>query len=202
MKRILFVIATLFAVSVTVSHAQTQTAPPSRTAAEGKPFAESQTSATQAAEVKSPRLAPKGIFYLMERVVVKNKSAGSVLGFAPGTRVKLIKDQGETLLVQSEDTEFEVRGDQLTNDLDLADLVARQDAQSQQALAQAMQERMERYRAEIEKKNQLSEQQLHELEKKYAAEPTPKPNYKSPLEREPYHEKSSNWPSWRPWIRH
>ena len=185
MKRIVFIIATLFAVSVTVSHAQTQTASPS---------------ATPAAEVGQPRLAPKGIFYLMERVVVKSKSG--VTGFAPGMRVKLIKDQGETLLVQSEDTKFEVRGDQLTNDLDLADLLRRQDAQSQQALAQAMQERMDRYRAETEKKNQLSEQELRELEKKYAPGPTPRPNYKSPLEREAYHEKGSNWPSWRPWIRH
>jgi len=129
----------------------------------------------------------------MERLTVKSKSG--VIGFAPGTLVKLIKDQGETLLVQSEDTKFEVRGDQLTNDLDLAHLLGRQDAQSQQALAQAMQERMDRYRAETEKKNQLSAQQLRELESKYAAGPTPQPNYKSPLEREAYHEKASHWPS-------
>ena len=134
--------------------------------------------------------------------MVKSKSA--VIGFAPGTRVKLIKDQGETLLVQSEGTKFEVRGDQLTNDLDLADLLGRQDAQSQQALAQAMQERMDRWREKMEKKNQLSEQQLRELEAKYAVppQPTPKPDYKNPLDREAYHEKTSLWPSWRPWIRH
>ena len=138
----------------------------------------------------------------MERVAVKSKSG--VAGFAPGTRVKLVKDQGETLLVQSEDTKFEVHGDQLTNDLDLADLLRRQDAQAQQELARAMQERLAAYQAETEKKNRFSEQEYRELQKKYAAaaEPTPKPEYKNPLDRGPYHEKSSNWPSWRPWIRH
>ena len=184
---VICVIATAFAISVAISHAQTPTASPA---------------ATQAAQVRPPRLAPKGIFYLMERVAVKSKSG--VAGFAPGTRVKLVKDRGETLLVQSEDTKFEVHGDQLTNDLDLADLLRRQDAQAQRELARAMQDRLAAYQAETEKKNQLSEQEYRELQKKYAAaaEPTPKPEYKNPLDKGPYHEKSSNWPSWRPWIRH
>src|SRR4029077_11833400 len=83
------------------------------------------------------RLAPEGTFYLMERVVVKSDSG--VTGFAPGTRVKLVEDRGEKLFVTNDDSvKFEAPSDKVTNDLDLAALVARHDAQSQQALARDM----------------------------------------------------------------
>ncbi len=66
----------------------------------------------------------------------------------PPRRVKLIEDRGEKLFVTNDDNiRFEPPSDKVTNDLDLAALAARQDAQSQRALAQDMKERMDAYRA-------------------------------------------------------
>jgi hypothetical protein len=190
----------VFVASIEVSYAQNQTASPPATspaAVEPSPLT---PAASPSSEVAHPRLAPKDVFFLMERVSVKTKSG--VIGFAPGTRVKFIKDQGETLLVQSEGTELGVRGDQLTNDLDLADLLGRQDAQSQQALQRELQNRNDDHQKETEKKNQLSKEQLDELLGKYAAEPTPKSEYKNPLDRAPYNEKKAVPDWWRPWMGH
>ncbi|PYK61228.1 MAG: hypothetical protein DME43_02950 [Verrucomicrobia bacterium] len=143
------------------------------------------------------RLAPEGTLYLMERVVVKSDSG--VSGFAPGTRVKLIEDRGEKLFVKNDDNiKFEAPSDKVTNDLDLAVLVARQDAQSQQALAQDMKERMDAYRAGKEKEIPLYDQQQREVEaRREAAANAAKGN--NPLDREAYHEKVS-YPWW--WHRH
>jgi hypothetical protein len=72
----------------------------------------------------------------------------------------LIEDRGEKLFVTSEDNiKFEAPSDKVTNDLDLADLVAKQDAQSQQSLAQ-YKEQMEAYRATKEKEIPIYDQPL------------------------------------------
>ena len=141
------------------------------------------------------RLAPEGTLYLMERVVVKSDSG--VSGFAPGTRVKLIEDRGEKLFVKNDDNiKFEAPSDKVTNDLDLAALVARQDAQSQQALAQDMKERMDAYRAGKEKEIPLYDQQQRDVEARtVAAANAAKGN--NPLDREAYHEKVSDPWYWR-----
>ncbi|PYK72327.1 MAG: hypothetical protein DME44_04780 [Verrucomicrobia bacterium] len=133
----------------------------------------------------------------MERVVVKSDSG--VTGFAPGTRVKLVEDRGEKLFVTNDDNiRFEAPSDKVTNDLDLAALAARQDAQSQQALAQDMKERMDAYRAGKEKEIPLYDQQQREVEaRREAAANAAKGN--NPLDREAYHEKVS-YPWW--WHRH
>jgi hypothetical protein len=143
------------------------------------------------------RLAPEGTFYLMERVVVKSDSG--VTGFAPGTRVKLIEDRGDKLFVTNDDNiKFEAPSDKVTNDLDLAALAARQDAQSQQALAQDMKERMDAYRAGKEKEIPLYDQQQRDVEaRRVAAANAAKGN--NPLDREAYHEKVSD-PWW--WWHH
>ena len=143
------------------------------------------------------RLAPEGTFYLMERVVVKSDSG--VTGFVPGTRVKLVEDRGDKLFVTNDDNiKFEAPSDKVTNDLDLAALVARQDAQSQQALAQDMKERMDAYQAGKEKEIPLYDQQQREVEaRRELAANAAKGN--NPLDREAYHEKVS-YPWW--WHRH
>ena len=143
------------------------------------------------------RLAPEGTFYLMERVVVKSDSG--VTGFAPGTRVKLIEDRGDKLFVTNDDNiKFEAPSDKVTNDLDLAALAARQDAQSQQALAQDMKEQMDAYRAGKEKEIPLYDQQQRDVEaRRAAAAIAAKGN--NPLDREAYHEKVSD-PWW--WGHH
>jgi hypothetical protein len=87
----------------------------------------------------------------------------------------------------------------VTNDLDLAALVARQDAQSQQALAQEMKERMDAYRAGKEKEIPLYDQQQRDVEaRRVAAANAAKGN--NPLDREAYHEKVSQ--PWWWWHRH
>ena len=80
------------------------------------------------------RLAPEGVFFLTERMILRSNSG--VVGFAPGTRVRVVQDKGETFSVTDGSTTFDVPADELTNDLDLAALVARSDAKSQQTVAQ------------------------------------------------------------------
>ena len=132
------------------------------------------------------RLAPEGTFYLMERVVVKTDSG--VTGFAPGTRVKLIEDRGETLFVKNDDNiRFEAPSDKVTNDLDLAALAAKQDAQSQRLLAQDMEERMAAYRRGKEAEIPIYDQQQRQVQARAdAAAIAAKGN--NPLDREAYHE--------------
>ena len=116
----------------------------------------------------------------------------------PPRRVKLIEDRGEKLFVTNDDNiRFEAPSDKVTNDLDLAALAARQDAQSQQALAQDMKERMDAYRAGKEKEIPLYDQQQRDVEaRRVAAANAAKGN--NPLDREAYHEKVSD--PW--WWRH
>jgi hypothetical protein len=151
----------------------------------------------QAPPPEQHRLAPEGTFYLMERVVVKSDSG--VSGFAPGTRVKLVEDRGDKLFVTNDDNvKFEAPSDKVTNDLDLAALVARRDAQSQQTVAQYMKEQMDAYRAGKEKEIPLYDQQQRDVEaRRVAAANAAKGN--NPLDREAYHEKDSQY--WW-WHRH
>jgi hypothetical protein len=132
------------------------------------------------------RLAPEGTFYLMERVVVKSDSG--VTGFAPGTRVKLIEDRGETLFVKNDDNvKFEAPSDKVTNDLDLAALAAKQDAQSQRLLAQDKEERMAAYRRGKEAEIPIYDQQQRAVQARAdAAAIAAKGN--NPLDREAYHQ--------------
>jgi hypothetical protein len=91
------------------------------------------------------RLAPPGVLYVIQYASVR--TASGVVGFVPGARVRLVKDKGDTITVSDGTLKADVPVDNLTNDLDLAALAARRDAQSQdmltkfltgqQALAQA-----------------------------------------------------------------
>jgi glucokinase len=57
------------------------------------------------------------------------------MGVEPGTRVVCVKDEGPVLLVKMDNLEFEAKRQYLTNDLDVADLAVRNDAEAQQAVA-------------------------------------------------------------------
>jgi hypothetical protein len=155
-------------------------------------------------DVSSPQrehhnLAPEGTFYLMEYVPIK--SVSGVIGGLPGTRVKLVKDLGDTMRVKTVDeygTEFEVSTDKLTNDIDLAAWAGKQDAQSQQALAQYKKEQMEAYREAKEKEKPIFDQQQRDAaERRAAAANAAKGNNR--LDRGAYDEKESV-PWW--WHRH
>jgi|ERR1051325_3475913 hypothetical protein len=148
-------------------------------------------------EVERRRVAPEGVAYLVERVAITTNAG--VTGFPPGTRVKILADHGEKILVSTEDTQFEVAGDKLTNDLDLAALVSRQDAESQEALARAMDERMAAYRAEKVKQIPLYEEQQRNVAARKAARDTAT-NRQKTLDRGAYDQKRALPDWWRPWM--
>ncbi|MBV9127280.1 MAG: hypothetical protein JO117_04260, partial [Verrucomicrobia bacterium] len=81
----------------------------------------------------TPRLAPEGVFFLTQYVSLTTRSG--VIGFEPGQRVKFVRGKETTLIVTDGKYEIEVTPDQLTNDLDLADLARRNDQTSQALLA-------------------------------------------------------------------
>lgn len=77
-------------------------------------------------------LAPDGTFFLLTYKSVMHTKG--VMGFGPGTQVQRVKDEGDTLLVQSQGLQFEVRKDALTNDLVLGQSLATADFNEQYKL--------------------------------------------------------------------
>ncbi len=87
--------------------------------------------------VVKTRLAPEGVFYLLERASVMTDAG--VLGYAPGTVVHMVKLEGTTARVAAEDKqEFQVASSSLTNDLDVAARVLKKDQKSQDAVRDMM----------------------------------------------------------------
>src|SRR5438552_8334053 len=79
------------------------------------------------------RLAPEGTYFLLERASLKIDSG--VIGFAPGTKVTLL-DQGDSAsTVTDGQYQFTVPSSRLTNDLDIAESVAKSDYAAQAQLA-------------------------------------------------------------------
>ena len=64
------------------------------------------------------RYAPEGVYYVTEDFTAH--ITGGLVGIAAGSRVKLIKDNGDTAQVTDGTTPFEVKKTMLTNDLDIA----------------------------------------------------------------------------------
>lgn len=87
-------------------------------------------------ESERRHLAPAGVFFLLERVAVTTPHG--VTGFAPGTRVRMVSDDGESMLITANGMQAKVSPFVLTNDINMGALAARQDVQSQFALQQAM----------------------------------------------------------------
>jgi len=80
-----------------------------------------------------PRPAPPGVYFTLIHLTVR--SGSTLTGVEPGTRVVCVKDEGPLLLVKVDNLEFEAKRQNLTNDLNVADLAARNDAEAQQAVA-------------------------------------------------------------------
>jgi hypothetical protein len=80
-----------------------------------------------------PRLAPPGVYFTLTYISVRNPYG--ITGVEPGTRVVCVKDEGPVLLVREDNLEFEAKRQYLTNNLDVADLAVRNDAEAQQAVA-------------------------------------------------------------------
>jgi hypothetical protein len=80
-----------------------------------------------------PRLAPPGVYFTLIHLPVR--SGSGLTGVEPGTRVVCVKDEGQVLVVKVDNLEFEAKRRYLTNDLDIADIAVRNDAEAQQAVA-------------------------------------------------------------------
>lgn len=63
-------------------------------------------------------LAPPGVFYMLERISAQTSSG--IRAVVPGEQVKLVQRKGDTLKVTDGIVDFEVKGSQVTNDLDVA----------------------------------------------------------------------------------
>lgn len=110
---------------------------------------------------REPRLTPDGEFCLLERASLTTTSG--VTGYAPGTRVRLIRDHGNTMLVSHGQKQFEVPSDTLTNDIDLAELAAKRDVQSQRAYAYRLEEIRAAFSAEQLKQHSANMKRQQEI---------------------------------------
>ena len=119
-----------------VARPQAQRTPPKpATAARPTPAKVQVAKPTPARSVatRQPRLAPEGTYFLRQRVSLKIDSG--VVGFAPGTKVTMIQ-QGDPLSTVSDGKyQFSVAPSLLTNDLNIAEDVAKADYTTQAQIA-------------------------------------------------------------------
>jgi hypothetical protein len=138
------------------------------------------------------RLAPEGVFYVMNALSIH--TASGVTGLAPGTRVRMLQDKGETFSVTDGSTTFDVSTDNLTNDVDLAALVARHDAESQHAIATWIRRQDDADHQARGDYNAMLDQQQLEVDAARAAAEAAKPRPSGALDREPYNQTDAVWP--------
>src|SRR5438876_3965580 len=120
-----------------VARPQAQRTPPKPAAAARSTPAKSQpvrpTPAARSVAVKEPRLAPEGTYLLLQRVSLKIDSG--VVGFAPGTKVTMVNQGAQLSTVSDGQYQFAVVSSQLTNDLNVAEDVAKSDYAAQAQIA-------------------------------------------------------------------
>jgi len=80
-----------------------------------------------------PRPAPPGFYFTLTYLSVRTRSG--VTGFNAGTQVVCVKDNGPVLTVKAGNVEFEAQRQYLTNDLNVAELAVKNDAEAQQQVA-------------------------------------------------------------------
>ena len=132
-----------------------------------------------------PRLAPAGIYFTLLYLSVTSPSG--ITGLSAGTLVACVKDNGGMLLVTTDTLEFEAKRQYLTNDLDIADLASRNDAQAQQAVASSIAQQQAIYQATRDEENAALEQRQREIAaKRAAAAAAQMSGYSNPLERGAY----------------
>ena len=131
------------------------------------------------APVVHKRLAPSGIFYLTQRVSVTTDSG--ITGHAPGTEVRFIRGEGNSIRVRAGGDEFLVQQAQITNDLDIVARIRKADsstqAQIQRSIAASVNAAKARShdRAELARQEaRLSYLKLDETKLKNAVNESPK----------------------------
>jgi hypothetical protein len=129
------------------------------------------------------RLAPEGTVYLIEYVSTPTNSG--VIGYPPGTRLRLVHDQGDSMTVTTEGRTFNVPGGVVTNDLDLAALAARRDAESQRQIVAMVADQRVAAKADGARQRTLFDQQQAESQARTAQANAN--HYRSALEGGAYH---------------
>lgn len=97
------------------------------------PAAVSGPTATPVPTPTPVRIAPAGVFYLLQSLSIT--SDDGIMGINEGTKVTLVKDTGKSLLVTDGHTQFEVTQDQVTNDMNVADALTKRDRAIDAAVA-------------------------------------------------------------------
>ena len=98
---------------------------------------------TRSILAKQPRLAPEGTYFLLQRVSSKTESG--VIGFAPGTKVTMVDQADSMSTVSNGEFQFTVASSQLTNDVDVAENVAKLDYSAQAQIAQSIGQSVRQY---------------------------------------------------------
>jgi len=125
------------------------------------------------------RLAPEGTYFLLQPASLTT-SAG-VIGFWPGAKVTLIKQDGSSSTVTDGEHQFDIESSHLTNDLDIAARVAQADSDIQKKI----EEQIEKWREEHEKQQQ-DEIALLEKQEKEQKGKQPAARGSNPLESGPH----------------
>ncbi|PYJ93936.1 MAG: hypothetical protein DME62_06690 [Verrucomicrobia bacterium] len=122
---------------------------------------------------RQPRLAPEGTYFLLRRVSLNIDSG--VVGFAPGTKVTMIQ-QGDPLSTVSDGQyQFGVVSSQLTNDLNIAEDVAKSDYANQAQIAAGIGQSVRWY--EQQQRDAIAAEEKEKAEKKKGQKT---PAHKSP----------------------
>lgn len=82
--------------------------------------------------VRNSRLAPEGVYFLLRYTSITTDDG--VIGFTPGTRFTMLKNNGTSMHVTDGKNEVDIPADLLTNDLDVAADAFAQDAAAMAAL--------------------------------------------------------------------
>jgi len=93
------------------------------------------------APIPQKRLAPEGVYYLVQRVSFATDAG--ISGYDEGTKVKLVKNMGQTWLVTDGQSQFEITPAQATNDLDVADAVIKTNQAQAATLAESVRRQQE-----------------------------------------------------------
>jgi len=111
---------------------------------------------------RQPRLAPEGTYFLLQRVSLKIDSG--VVGFAPGTKVTMVQQGPQLSTVSDGQYQFGVVSSQLTNDLNIAEDVAKSDYANQAQIAAGIGQSVRWY--EQQQRDAIAAEEKEKAEKK------------------------------------
>jgi hypothetical protein len=97
---------------------ETESSVPTPAPPRARPVFQSRIRTDTAVTEGDKKVAPPGVFYMLERVSAETKNG--IVAAVPGDEVKLVQRLGDKLRVSMSGAEFEVKESQVTRDLALA----------------------------------------------------------------------------------